>query len=403
MQGIHKHLRAGIGAAALLITGPAAAVSTTFGDTEVSLGGYIKLDVIYSSYSDAVGGNAPEDRGRTFTIPALIPVEAPGSDRDGATDFTARESRFNLKTVTAKGGHRLTAFVEMDFLDPAFDGPAQGSNERLVNDAGVRLRHAFVSWESPAGGSWLFGQTWSTFMDLGAYPDLLDFIGPSEGMTFVRQALVRYTNGPIQIALENPQTTITPNGGGARISNDNDNLPDLVTKFSVNSPRGGMLSISGLLRQLDGGGMGATGDKAIGYGINVSGKQMLGANDVRFQLNYGDGIGRYLGLNTANGAVIDNNGELESIEAFGGYVAYRQVWSARWRSTISYGFFSADNDVALTGTGVTKQAQSINVNLLHSPVAGLTVGGELIYDDRELESGADGSLSRLQFTAKYAF
>ena len=45
--------------------------------------------------------------------------------------------------------------------------------------------------------------------------------------------------------------------------------------------------------------------------------------------------GRYLGLNTANGAVIDNDGELESIEAFGGYVSYRQVWSARWRSNLS--------------------------------------------------------------------
>ncbi|WP_043768017.1 DcaP family trimeric outer membrane transporter [Algiphilus aromaticivorans] len=401
MRSSNRLYAAGFGAACLLVAGPAAAVSTTIGDTEVSLGGYIKLDAMYSSYSDAAGGNAPEDRGRTFTIPALIPVESAGSDRDGATDFTARESRFNLGTSTSKGGHTLKTFIELDFLDPAFDG-GLGGNERLVNDSNPRLRHAFVSWETPMGGSWLFGQTWSTFMDLGAYPELLDFIGPSEGMTFVRQAQVRYTNGPLQIALENPQSTITPTGGG-RISNDNENLPDAVVKYSLKTQSGNLLSFSGLLRQLDGGGPGASGDKTVGYGVNISGKQMLGANDIRFQVNYGDGIGRYLGLNTANGAVIDNDGELESIEAFGGYVSYRQVWSARWRSNLSYGYFSADNDAALTGNGVTKQAQSLNLNLLHEPVAGLVVGGELIYSDRELESGADGSLSRFQFSAKYAF
>ena len=355
MRSSNRLYAAGFGAACLLVAGPAAAVSTTIGDTEVSLGGYIKLDAMYSSYSDAAGGNAPEDRGRTFTIPALIPVESAGSDRDGATDFTARESRFNLGTSTSKGGHTLKTFIELDFLDPAFDG-GLGGNERLVNDSNPRLRHAFVSWETPMGGSWLFGQTWSTFMDLGAYPELLDFIGPSEGMTFVRQAQVRYTNGPLQIALENPQSTITPTGGG-RISNDNENLPDAVVKYSLKTQSGNLLSFSGLLRQLDGGGPGASGDKTVGYGVNISGKQMLGANDIRFQVNYGDGIGRYLGLNTANGAVIDNDGELESIEAFGGYVSYRQVWSARWRSNLSYGYFSADNDAALTGNGVTKQAQ----------------------------------------------
>ena len=394
---------AAIATTCLLAAGPAAAVSTTFGDTEFSLGGYIKLDAVYSSYSDAPGGNAPADRGRAFTIPALIPVESAGSDRDGATDFTARESRFNIGTTTSKNGHRIKTFIEVDFLDPAFDG-ALANEERLVNSSNPRMRHAFVAWDDPNGNSWLFGQTWSTFMDLGAYPDLLDFIGPSEGMTFIRQTQVRYTRGPLQIALENPETTVLPNantGGGG--FNDNENLPDLVGKLRFTRSDGSLVSFSALLRQLDGDGITPGGDKEIGYGINVSGKKMVGRDDIRFQANFGDGIGRYLGLNTARAAVIDDAGELDTIQAFGGYIAYRHIWTPRWRSNLSYGYFSADHDVAFSGNGVTKEAQSVNLNLLHTPVEKLTVGGELIYSDRELESGADGSLARLQFSVRYDF
>lgn len=397
MRSSNRLYAAGFGAACLLAAGPAAAISTTIGDTEVSLGGYVKLDAAYSSYSEG----APSDRGRQFYIANLVPVEGDGvntGDRDGATDFSARETRLNVGTKTRKNGHTFKTFIEFDFLDGAFDANP-GGGESLVNGSNARMRHAFVSWEDPRGNNWLFGQTWSTFMDLGAYPDLLDFIGKSEGMAFVRQSQIRYTRGPLQIALENPETTI---GGGGVGATDNENLPDAVVKYSLKTQGGNLISFSGLLRQLDGDG-GAPRDKELAYGLNVSGKQMLGKNDIRFQLNYGDGIGRYLGLGTSPDAVPDGSGELETIEAFGGYVSYRHLWNARWRSNVAYGYYSADNDVALTGAGATKQAQSLHVNLLYSPVSAFTIGGELMHADREEESGADGSLSRLIFSAKYAF
>lgn len=392
-------LSAGLGAVCLLAAGPASAVSATFGDTEFTLGGYVKLDAAYSRYTE---GPAPSDRGRQFHIPALIPTSDGSASSDGATDFSARESRFNIKTRTVKGAHTFESFVEVDFLDPGFDGDL-GNQERLVNSSGARLRHAYAAWEDPQGNRWLLGQTWSTFMELGAYPDLLDFIGPSQGMTFVRQSQIRLERGPLQVALENPESTITPNGGGARINDNSDNLPDLVAKYRVPLRGGNLLSFGGLLRQLDGSSPSAQSNKAVAYALNISGKLMLGPNDLRYQVNYGDGIGRYLGLNTANGAVIDNNGELETIEAFGGYLAYRHHWTQRWRSNLVFGYFSADNDTALTGATVTESAQSVHVNLLYSPVSAFTIGAEYIFAERELENGDDGALHRLQFSAKYAF
>ena len=44
-----------------------------------------------------------------------------------------------------------------------------------------------------------------------------------------------------------------------------------------------------------------------------------------------------------------------------------------------------------------------NVNLIYSPVPKMDFGVELMYANREVESGLDGDLTRLQFSAKYAY
>ena len=63
----------------------------------------------------------------------------------------------------------------------------------------------------------------------------------------------------------------------------------------------------------------------------------------------------------------------------------------------------ADNDTDYTGTGVTKTTHSGSVNLLYQVASKFMVGMELRYANREIEAGADGDMTRLQFTAKYDF
>ncbi|MBY8966384.1 DcaP family trimeric outer membrane transporter [Algiphilus sp.] len=391
---------AALAASGLAASGTASAISAQFGDTEFSLGGYIKLDALYTNYSV---GPVPSNRGRQFTIPSIVPVG--DGDSEGALDLSARESRFNFKTVTTTDRHRFTSFIELDFLDAAFDGDL-ANEERLVNGSNPRLRHAFVSWGMPTGGELLLGQTWSTFMELAAYPDLLDFIGPAQGMTFIRQPMVRYTRGRLQVALENPDATIqgNVNTGQAGGFVDQSELPDLTAKMQLVASDRTLLTLAGLVRQIDAGNSADTGDDtAMGYGVSLSGRQKFGMDDIRFQFNFGDGIGRYLGLNAARGAVLDDNGELETIQAMGGYVAYRHFWSQRWRSNIALGYFSADNETRFSGEAVTETISSAQANLLYSPVTAFTIGGELMFHQRELENGADGHQTRLQFSAKYAF
>ena len=122
-------------------------------------------------------------------------------------------------------------------------------------------------------------------------------------------------------------------------------------------------------------------------------------------VNYGDGIGRYVGLGfVLDGYVDPQTGDIETAESLSYFVALRHVWNSDWRSNIMYGTNSIDyaND-AEAGPDANDSASSIHVNLIRTVMPKLDVGAEIIWAERELVSGADGDFTRFQLSAKYAF
>jgi len=180
---------------------------------------------------------------------------------------------------------------------------------------------------------------------------------------------------------------------------DDNRMPDLVGRFSF-----GNFTVAGMLRELRYDNNAGISDSTSGWGVSLSGKHMIGSrDDFRWMATAGSGLGRYVGLNTTNDAVLDANGNLESIDQMSIFGSYRHFWNDQWRSNLTLGYLSIDNDTALTGMGATSDASSVHVNLIYSPVPKMDFGVELLYADRELESGADGDMTRLQFSAKYAY
>jgi hypothetical protein len=351
-------------------------------------GGFVKTDVMYTKYDPGPYSGA----GRDFYIPGTIPV----GDGESETylDFHVKESRINFKsTHNLDNGARMTSFIELDFQLPP------GGNERVSNSFAPRIRHAFLTYNK-----WLVGQTWMTFFNVGALPENLDFVGPAESTIFGRQPMIRYTSGAWQFAAENPETTITPYGGGGRIVADDNTAPDLVGRYNMKGDWGAF-TVAGMLRQLRyENNAAAIKDSATGWGISLSGKFMIGEkDDFRWMASFGGGLGRYIGLNTANGAVLDADGNLHAIDSTGIFGSYRHFWGPKWRSNLTLGYLAVDNDTDLTGMGVTKKAASVHVNLIYSPQPKLDFGIEFLYADRKVESGADGDMTRLQFSGKYAF
>lgn len=372
--------------AAASLTG-AAHAAFPMGDTQIGFGGYLKLDAMLTQSTDGVIATGI---GRDFYVPSLIPVG--GSSNAVAFDMHARQSRFWFTTETAlDNGQKVNGRFEFDMMSTTI------GDQRVTNGYSPEIRHAYLNY-----GKWTVGQTWSTFMDTNALPDSLDFIGGTDGAIFVRQGLVRYTEGNWQFAAENPTTTATAVGGATRVTADFKPAPDLVGRYNFKTDAGAY-SVAVLVRDLaikqpQG------NDHVLGYGVSVSGKANCGQSDeLRFTLNAGKGIGRYMSLNTANDAALTPGGGLKAIGASGLMLAWKHAWNPQWRSNLILAAETIDNPVALTGKTQTSATRSATVNLIHQLASKLSVGVETRYAARELENGQTGGLLRVQSSLKYDF
>ncbi len=374
-------------AAAALLCVSGTAVAQDGPTTTYKFGGYAKFDAFFTDYSDGTpDGNSLM---RQFYYAPQIPVGDGSADDDITADFQARETRINFRADTkTAGGDSITAFIEMDFFIHG-DG-----NEVVSNSYSPRMRHAFIKYNN-----WTFGQTWSTFQDVGALPEALDFVGPAESTTFIRQAMVRYTTGNLELAVENPESFVS--GGTRGLST----MPDLIGRYTFKVGNGGYVKVAGLYRsiKIQDTGSGSQADEA-GYGISASAKLPFGNGaDLRAMVTFGDGVGRYVGLGFVPDGYIDVNGDIATAEALAYFVALRLPFGNGWRANIMYGNTSIDYDDDVAAAALNDTGSSIHVNLIYNILPKLDVGAEIIYGERELVNGTDGDFTRFQFSAKYAF
>lgn len=346
----------------------ASAVSTEkgalkIGDTSVKIGGYIKGDLLYSS-NGVNGVNA--------TI-APAHVKTADSSKDDRVDLSARETRFFIKTETPVEGKTMKTHLEADFY-------GSGGNEFVSNSHGLRLRHAYGSWNNL-----LVGQTWSTFMDLYSLGELNSF-GQHASVIFVRQAQVRYTHpfegGSLMFAVENPE-----DGG------DDQKTPDLVARANFNG-NWGHAAAAVLVREINVEG----GDSEWSSAYSLSARiPTVGGDDLRMQFNYGE-LGRYMGMVTYPDENLNVAG-VQGFKSWGTSLAYRHIWNNTMRSTLMLSHTEAEDATYAT---VPESSQSLHLNLMWSPSAKLRYGIE--YANWEVDSaGTKDDMDLVQLSARYMF
>ena len=350
------------------------------GDTTFKISGFIDVDAHVTNFSD--GPVTSNSIVRDFYIPGSTPI---GGDEYTVTDLTAQASRFAITAQRPTGDKAVTGYLELDFL-----GSAQG-NELVSSSFSPRLRRAYIDYNG-----WRVGQEWTTFQNTSAIPESASFLALSDGMVFGRQAMIRYTNGNWQFAVENPNTTSLNFG-----SVDDNLLPDLIGRYNFKGDYGNV-SVAAIARQLRAD-FGATEEEVFGYGLSVSGRVKAGEKgDVRFGLTGGEGLGRYIGLAASRATALDPTGSLEAIPSYGGHIAYRHPFGETARFNIGYSGLFVDNPTYLGG-GVTQSVQSAYGAVLWDVAPKVTLGTELMFGQRELENGTDGGLTRFTFSTKYAF
>ncbi len=184
-------------------------------ETSVRLYGVGELNMVHEMKGD--GG-----KNDYATFMPYMPLRGSAdAKRSGETYLHARTSRLGIEAATPTQYGLLMAKVEGDFNnDPRTGNSAvYGSlaniyTQQATNSYDFRLRHAYFQL-----GSWLVGQTWSTFMDIDNTPETVDFNGPI-GSTFVRQPQIRYTYTTPQYgkfigAIENSASYVLDSSGMA--------------------------------------------------------------------------------------------------------------------------------------------------------------------------------------------
>lgn len=385
---------------------PAAAAPAAAGNNEFKLawGGYIKTDMIVSRYSDAP---VAQSLGRDAYIPNSVPVLADAAENARTyTDFHAKETRLYLRGAGLMYGHKLAINAEFDFISGQLgQGIAGAPNEAVTNPYNPAFRLGYIDFDN-----FRIGQDWTTLQNLVALPDIVDLINwPGEGTVFGRQAQIRYTWGPLAVALENTESTVAAAGGSTFTVTDDNTVPDFVWRYTLKTAGWGDYTLSGAVRQIsDRGTIGNANDTAIGYGLSFAGKIPLwGQDDLRFTFSGGDGFGRYLALNTVGDAIVDARGKLHTVEIYNGFVAYRHPWNEQWRTNFALSAFHANTGQAATGSmfgsAVSRNVRSATLNLLYSPIPKITFGMEYRYARRDTVGNLSGDLSRLQLSARYNF
>lgn len=384
-------------AAPAAVAKPGSASSLQIGNTNFSFGGYIRIDALYSSYSDGEQANVVA---RDIHLPSQTPVFNTTAGATNAANVTGKRSsvldahakttRFNVKTSTDAGnGQKIGGFIEFDFLTGG------SGTEVATNRYEPTLRHAFITYDK-----WLIGQTWTTFQDLGAFPDTVEFVGATDGTVFGRQPQVRYTNGSFQVALENPQSFL---GAAGPATNNDSSLPDVVARYTHKADFG-HVSVAALGRQLKDKNAASGADTAFGGGISVSGKVKLSSHDdIRFMATHGTGIGRYVALGLIGDAKLDANGEIETNDVTAAYVTYHHMWNDKWRSNLQVSGLTADYENGLESPTDTESNVSGLVNVIYTVAPKFDIGFEYLRSERKLNNGDKGSLDRVQGMAKYSF
>lgn len=370
------------------------------GSTRINLGGFIKVVSSNSRFSD--GSVATNSLGRDFYLPQAIPTGNNPASR--VQDFSAKQSRLWLTLNTDVAGHAVKGYIEADFQT----SPGTQGSQRTTNGYNLALRRAFMQVDR-----WTFGQDWSTFQYTGALPESTDFVGATEGTTFVRQPLVRYSaplgkGTTLHVSVENPESGTANAGSAALVENGKDRMPDLAARLAY-AGKLGELSLSGLARQVRVENNGVSAD-AFGWAVSAGGKLFLASSkssDLRVLATYGHNAGRYIGLNFAPDAVyVAGDNRLASVNEFAALAAVRVGLAPGVRTNFIGSIQTVDYANALTLADVgtfNKRAWSLAANLFYSPVKMIDLGVEYRHGERELVNGDTGQLDRIEFAAKYSF
>lgn len=355
-------------------------------DTMFKIGGSARVDTILDLSNN---GNPNQ------FVPSTIPVPGqPGWDGGERSTIHAKGTRLSLELRRpVKWDGTLRIYTEYDFFDDSTSSSMK-----------FRVRHFY-------GQAWnfLIGQTYSAFMDIDVFPDVVDYQGPN-GIVNRRQPQIRYTL-PIHEGDTKFQLFASIEQPESKIDTDTDEFPAGATTLT-HTPDGiagfrwegslGHLQGSALFREISFESDNGPSEDTFGWGLSLSAALNVGKKDkLSGQATYGEGVARY--INDLSGETLDaalDDRRLEAIPVLAVMGGYTHHWNDEWRSTVSGGYVHVDAPVSLGRFAIDNTLYG-SVNLMWHPTTSFRMGLEYLYGRKETADDSERDAHRFNFVVRY--
>ena len=354
----------------------------------LALGGYINMRLGYDF--DGTVDNLD-------FVPADIPMSQNYNNRQKLT-MDATTSRLYMMAVgnTQKLG-RVVVFIDADF---------RGGTQ---NSYTPRIRSAYVSMLGLT-----VGRDITTFCDLNAAPETVDFRGPNaynlRFATMVRyEACIADDVLKFGVAAEMPSVSATYNTNFQPLTQ---RMPDFPMYLQVAWGRNRMshLRASGVLRNMYFRNTMANKNWSLfGWGVQASGRiHVVRAIDLYFNGVYGKGITPY--IQDLVGSNLDftpdpTNAQRVQTTPMWGWQAAGQINLIPSKLTISggYSMVRVDKHHGYVAADEYRQGQYIFGNLFYHISPKFKIAGEYLYGTRKDMSGERNHANRVNVMAQYSF
>ncbi len=349
-------------------------------DVRIKIGGYVKVDALYD-----IDGTLDKNQ----FLMSTIPVEGqPEYEDHGYFSFFSKETRFNIDIRRiGEGKVPLKLFIEGDFFS--------SGNQ-------FRLRHAYIT-----AGNFIIGQTWTTLSILESLPFMIDFAA-GDALFGGRTSQIRYQANidkhiKIAVALESLDLLGIENANNLP-GKASAKLPLFAARIDY-SWTSGVLVIGSSIGQLrwDGGKDGTV--NALQIDGVIAGRQYFGKNNYfAWNISAGKGSGENIMAfagSQAN-AVLNSEGELETIPSFASVLSFMHKWSDQFSSNFSYAYGWLDTPESRAPLAL-KRGGVGHVNLIYRPYQRFSTGVEYMWGARRTTDESFGNASRVQMMAKFEF
>ncbi|MDR3672880.1 MAG: DcaP family trimeric outer membrane transporter [Holophaga sp.] len=346
--------------AAVLLTAPAAMaydIQMPGNDTKLSVYGFVyALTEYYTTGASETNSSYLMDKGSSNMGNVLNQTKTPGNN----LLMSVQPSRYGFASVTPTAAFGdITTKIEFDMNGVTTAGTA------------FHMRHAYATV-----GNWVFGHTYTAWIDLDALADEVDWQGliGTPAYDTPRRPQIRYTfnfdkKNKLAVSVENNKgldgdsytaAGTAPSTTPAGVQDGK--IPTLVLAYTY-SDTWGHIGVRGVTMNhaefipATAGVDSVHFNKQGGAGM-VSGDVKFGKDDLVFSAYYGSGLGDY-GYGTQSANFVNTTANPEAVYLYknvGWTVGYTHVFTPTWRANavISGVNFKGDSDIATTnGTNGT--------------------------------------------------